>query len=207
MGKKLLVWGILTLVVVILFEVFLYAQIISKLPTTKKTANTPITSNTPSTQMCSAYDTLITDQQQKLYLSEVAEGFVAYKNGLIVNLENVIEWQGLIAESLYDEPLVSKSCSGDDWSSCKEFSTPNMYVVTIKHASTSKVDYPIMFNKDLVKSHSFWYRSNTSQDFEVISYDSLLEEFKKNIEAEFLIRRETKFQPWERIFYITKIAQ
>lgn len=207
MGKKLLIWGILTLVVVILFEISLYIQIMSKLSTSQKTTNAPINTNSPSEQMCSAYDTLITDQQQKQYLSEVAEGFVAYKNGLIVNLENVIEWQGLIAETLYDKPLVSKSCSGDDWSSCKEFSTPNMYVVTIKHASTSKVDYPIMFNKDSEKSHSFWYRSDSNQNFEEIAYDTLLEEFGKNKEAEFLIRRETKFQPWERIFYITKIAQ
>lgn len=201
--ELLLILGIVLLILVVVGEFFILQLIQSKKTQLTSSSQQSTLRSAPQDQMCQSYINAIPSSEQKQYLADVSEGFVAYERGLISNIENTITWKGSLHRILFNETYKTKSCVPNDPQSCKDIELPHMNLIELKSTKNNATDVPIIFS-DSANSHLlFFLYDEDGKNFEETDFKTVATTLK-SYRGELTIKRTTLFNPTRRVIYISR---
>jgi hypothetical protein len=152
--------------------------------------------------ICESYVSAISNLDQKKYLADVSEGFVAYERGVITDIENSVTWKGKINKILVDQTYKTKSCVPGQTDSCKNVEIPNTSLIELISPDGKATDVPLIFTGKLNPSTTTFYLYKKNEDtYDAADFTSVVAQLSLT-RNQILIRRKTLFNPLRREFYI-----
>lgn len=198
-----LIAGIIVLFLVVIGEYIILQQVEFKKTSLFESKSQNTRPNPQQSQMCQSYINAIPDNEQKKYLADVSEGFVAYERGLIENIENTITWKGKINKILVNEVYNVRSCTPGDSSSCKDNQIPDISLIELINSKTKFTDVPFIFSGKNNSDILFFLYDEQGKDFIEADFESVANALR-DFKGEVTVKRTTLFNPTRRIVYISQ---
>lgn len=195
--------GIAVLFMVVVGEYIILQQVEIKKTNRDTTQAQSNNQQNPQTQVCQSYISAIPNSEQKQYLADVSEGFVAYQRGLIDSIENSITWKGTINKILLNETYKVRSCPSGNSSSCKDEQFPNISLIELKSNKTNFTDVPFLFSGLNDPNLLLFMYDEQGKDFIQTEFTTVANELR-DYKGEVTIKRTTLFNPTRRIVYISQ---
>ncbi len=198
-----LIAGIIVLFLVVIGEYIILQQVEFKKTLLSESKSQNTSSNPQQSPMCQSYINAIPNEEQKKYLADVSEGFVAYERGLIKNIENTITWKGKINKILVREVYNVRSCAPGDSSSCRDNQIPDISLIELINSKTKFTDVPFIVSGQNNSDTLFFFYDEQRKEFIETDFESVanvLHDFK----GEVTVKRTTLFNPTRRIIHISQ---